>query len=120
MNIILDKAIQVSKTFFFVQTRTAISQQMAELLAANPALPKRTLAEMNTGATKFCTSGDALGAVALYKILFTRAAQLNLMHPELYVCHSNCSAACLKLELFEEALEHAGHCNRLAEASLRR
>lgn len=83
-------------------------------------MPKRSLSDLNSEATKMCSDGDHIAAVAIYRILFTRAATLNLTHPELYICYSNSSAACLKLELFEEALEHAGHCARLAEASLRR
>ena len=103
-----------------MQVRATVIERVAELLAADPGLPKRSLSELNAQAVKLSTSGDSTGSLATYRVLFTRASQLNLTHPELYVCHSNYSAACLKVELFEEALEHAGHAARLAEASLRR
>ena len=56
----------------------------------------------------------------MYRALFSRAAANNLTHPELYICHNNCSAAYFRLGLYSEALEHAGYGARLAEASLRR
>jgi len=103
-----------------LQVRAQIDQRITELLAANPSMPKRSLSDLNSEATKMCSNGDHVKAIAIYRILFTRAATLNLTHPELYICYSNSSAALLKLEMYEEALEHAGHCARLAEASLRR
>jgi protein arginine N-methyltransferase 7 len=58
--------------------------------------------------------------VATYLALFAKAQHSNLTHPEMYVCHSNCAAAYLKLGLFQEALRHANKCQTLAETSLRR
>jgi hypothetical protein len=116
-------AIKAQKKLFtlnLLQVGVQIDQRVTELLASNPAMAKRSLSELNSEATKMCSNGDHIAAMAIYCILFTRASTLNLTHPELYICYSNSSAACLKLELYEEALEHAGHCARLAEASLRR
>lgn len=53
-------------------------------------------------------------------MLFAKARQSNLTHPELYICHSNCSAAYLHLGLYSEALQHANKSQQLAQASLRR
>ena len=98
-----------------IQTRTAA------ILAQGPAyLASRTLADFNAEATKQQKAGEHAAAVATYLALFAKAQHANLTHPELYVCHSNCSAAYLKLGLFQEALRHANKCQTLAESSLRR
>ncbi len=98
-----------------IQTRTAA------ILAQGPAyLASRTLADFNAEATKQQKAGEHAAAVATYLALFAKAQHANLTHPELYVCHSNCAAAYLKLGLFQEALRHANKCQTLAESSLRR
>ena len=102
------------------QVRRAVAQRQTELVSANPSLSKRSLSELNSEATKMWSSCDNSGAVAVYNLLFSRAAQLHITHPELFVCHSNCSAACLKIGLYEDALVHAYKCAQLAESSLRR
>lgn len=97
-----------------------MADRKSELQAADPAFAARPLAELNSAATKALKAGDPLSAVAIYDILFDRSSKSNITHPELYVCYSNCSAACLELELYEQAMSHAEKCTRLAEASLRR
>lgn len=93
----------------------------AAILAQGPAyLASRTLADFNADAAKQQKAGEHAAAVATYLALFAKAQHANLTHPELYVCHSNCSAAYLKLGLFQEALRHANKCQTLAESSLRR
>jgi len=97
-----------------------IVARKAALLATDATLPDYPLAQLNAKAAKALKSGDAITSVAVYTILFDRASRFNLTHPELYICHSNCSAACLQLNLFENAMIHAEKCARLAENSLRR
>lgn len=98
-----------------IQTRTAA------ILAQGPAyLASRSLADFNAEAAKQQKAGEHAAAVATYLALFAKAQHANLTHPELYVCHSNCAAAYLKLGLFQEALRHANKCQTLAETSLRR
>ena len=53
--------------------------------------------------------------VAAYAKLFRKVRDNHLVHKELYVCHSNRSAAYLNLGLFEEALWDARRCQELAE-----
>lgn len=103
-----------------VQIRESITERISELLIQSPDLPHQPLMDLNTQAARWLKNGDSISAAAIYTILFNRAATNNITHPELYVCHSNCSAANLKLELFEEALKHAEKCRQLAERSLRR
>ena len=104
-----------------MQVRDDIEQRTAALLAQGPAyLAQRTLNDFNAEATKQQKAGELTAAVATYNALFAKARHSNVTHPELYVCHSNCAAACLQLGLFTEALQHAGRCQSLAETSLRR
>ena len=79
-----------------------------------------TLSSLNSTATQLFKEGKLEHSVATYKVLFDKAKQNNLTHPEMHVCHGNCSAAYLKLELYEEALVHADKSLTMAETSLRR
>ena len=93
----------------------------AALLSRGPAwLASRTLNDFNAEAAAQLKAGDHAAAAATYGALFAKARAANLTHPELYVCHSNASAAYLALGLHAEALQHANRCQQLAEASLRR
>jgi len=104
-----------------VQVRRDIEQRTQELVAKGAAyLASRTLNDFNAEAAAQQKAGDYVGAAATYGALFVKARQANLTHPELYVCHSNCSAAYLRLGLYQEALQQANRCQLLAEASLRR
>lgn len=75
---------------------------------------------MNSKAAELIKNGRLIDAVALYSVLFDRAKRNNLTHPELYICHGNCSTAYLKLHLYEKAMYHAEKSAKLAETSLRR
>jgi protein arginine N-methyltransferase 7 len=75
---------------------------------------------LNAQAAKLQKEGDLVGAVATYHALFAKARQSNVTHPELYVCHSNCSGAYLALGMFTEAAAQADSCQTLAYGSLRR
>ena len=97
-----------------------MQQQSRQLLAADPSLPSLPLSELNKRAAALLKGGNPAAAAAAYQILFAKAARHNLTHPELHICHSNAAAACLALALFDDALRHAEHGRRLAEASLRR
>lgn len=103
-----------------LQIRNEIQTREAELRSSRPELCSYKLLELNAEATKNIKNEDYVGALAVYYILFARSEKLNLTHPELYVCHSNASAAYLKLEMYEEALDQAVKCAQLAEQSFRR
>jgi protein arginine N-methyltransferase 7 len=91
-----------------------------EFLTSSPDITKQTLSKLNAMATKLYKTDDYIGAVAIYSILFEHASKSNRTHPELFICHSNCAAAYMKLEQYEDALQHAARCTILAEAALRR
>lgn len=103
-----------------LQTLQDISHRINQLLTNTPALKSLTLMDLNTKAIQHIKEKDYISAAAIYTVLFNKAAQQNLTHPELYVCRSNFSAVYLHLELFEEALQQAEKCRILAECSLRR
>jgi protein arginine N-methyltransferase 7 len=104
-----------------MQLRDDIEQRTTALLAQGPAhLAQRTLNDFNAEAAKRQKAGELTAAIATYNTLFARAKQSNITHPELYVCHSNCAAAYLRLGLYTEALQHANSCQVLAETSIRR
>ncbi|KAL4424877.1 hypothetical protein ABPG77_002100 [Micractinium sp. CCAP 211/92] len=103
------------------EVRQDIEQRTQELLSRGGAyLASRSLQDFNAEATAQIKAGEHAAAAATYGALFAKARQSNLTHPELYICHSNCSAAYLHLGLFSEALQHANKCQQLAQASLRR
>ena len=68
----------------------------------------------------FLKAGDDLRCVAAYAKLFRKIRDNHLIHKELYVCHSNRSAAYLNLGLFEEALWDARQCQWLADKAFHR
>lgn len=104
-----------------MQVRQDIERLTQELLSKGAAyLAGRSLQDFNTEATAQIKAGQHAAAAATYGALFAKARQSNLTHPELYICHSNCSAAYLHLGLYSEALQHANKCQQLAKASLRR
>eukprot|EP00889_Picochlorum_renovo_P001971 jgi/Picre1/29001/NNA_004395.t1 len=78
------------------------------------------LSSLNTKATALYKENKLEDAIAIYTIMFEKAKKNNLTHPEMYICHGNCSAAYLKLEKYEEALWHAERSMLLAQSSLRR
>ncbi|KAI8104703.1 hypothetical protein M9434_003256 [Picochlorum sp. BPE23] len=78
------------------------------------------LSSLNTRATALYKENKLEDAIAIYTIMFEKAKKNNLTHPEMYICHGNCSAAYLKLEKYEEALWHAERSMLLAQSSLRR
>lgn len=80
----------------------------------------KTLSALNSKATRLFKENQLEEAVAMYLLMFEKARKNNITHPEMHVCHGNCSAAYLKLEMFESALEHAEKSLTMAEASLRR
>lgn len=103
------------------EVRQDIERLTQELLSKGAAyLAGRSLQDFNTEATAQIKAGQHAAAAATYGALFAKARQSNLTHPELYICHSNCSAAYLHLGLYSEALQHANKCQQLAKASLRR
>lgn len=103
------------------EVRRNVEQRTQELLARGPEyLASRNLNDFNAEAAAQLKAGEPAAAAATYCALFAKARQSNVTHPELYICHSNCSAAFLKLGLYSEALKHADQCQLLAEASLRR
>jgi type III protein arginine methyltransferase len=106
--------------YFQFQVRDFIAVRTEQLATERPDLEKKNLIDINSEAAALQKAGDAIGAAALYCLLFRRAARRNVTHPELYICHSNAAGALLSLGLHEDALRHANACRRLAEASLRR
>ncbi|KAL4451864.1 hypothetical protein ABPG75_007526 [Micractinium tetrahymenae] len=103
------------------KVRQNIERRTQELVSRGAAyLAGRSLQDFNAEATAQIKAGEHAAAAATYGALFAKARQSNLTHPELYICHSNCSAAYLHLGLFSEALQHANKCQQLARASLRR
>lgn len=103
-----------------MQTQQKILKRREEFLKSSPGIMKQTLSKLNASATNLYKSEDYVGSVAIYSILFENASKNNRTHPELFICHSNCAAAYMKLEQYENALEHAARCTILAESALRR
>jgi protein arginine N-methyltransferase 7 len=104
-----------------LQIRDDISKRTTALLDQGPTwLAQRTLNEFNAEAAQLQKAGDYVAAVAVYHALFAKARRTNVTHPELYICHSNCAAAYLRLGLYTEAAQQADRCHTLAYGSLRR
>lgn len=80
----------------------------------------KTLSALNSKATLLFKENKMEEAVAVYMLMFEKAKMHNITHPEMHVCHGNCSAAYLRLEMFEKALFHAEKSLTMAEASLKR
>lgn len=104
-----------------VQARADIEARTQEILSRGAAyLAGHSLSDFNAEAAAQQKARQHAAAAATYSALFVKAKRSNLTHPELYICHSNCSAAYLALGLHDEALHHAVRCQQLAMASLRR
>ncbi|PSC69443.1 arginine methyltransferase [Micractinium conductrix] len=103
------------------QARADIEARTQEILSRGAAyLAGHSLSDFNAEAAAQQKARQHAAAAATYSALFVKAKRSNLTHPELYICHSNCSAAYLALGLHDEALHHAVRCQQLAMASLRR
>lgn len=87
------------------RARLTIIRLRDELFAADPGFKRRTCSGLNSEAVAHLKAGDDLRCVAAYAKLFRKIRDNHLVHKELYVCHSNRSAAYLNLGLFE-----AGGC----------
>lgn len=83
-------------------------------------MESKTLSALNSKATNLFKELKLEEAVAVYLLMFEKARVNNITHPEMHVCHGNCSAAYLKLEMFDKALFHAEKSLTMAEASLKR
>jgi protein arginine N-methyltransferase 7 len=89
-------------------------------MSADPDFKRKTLHELNSEALHFHRAGDDMRCVAAFAKLFRKLRENNVVHRELYVVHSNRSAAYLNLGLYEEALWDARRCAELAELQFAR
>lgn len=96
-------------------TRQALLKARQRAFDDDPDFRKKPLTVLNAEAVTRQRAGDDIGAVAAYAKVFRKLREGNLMHPELFVTHSNRSAAYLNLGLHEEALWDANKCQELAE-----
>lgn len=104
------------------QVRAQILKATEDLLASPAASgwAKKPLLQLNQEAAFHQKAGRPLSAIAAYSLLFRKVKEQNLVHPELYVCHTNRACTYLKLGLFDEALLDAERARQLAEAALRK
>jgi protein arginine N-methyltransferase 7 len=89
-------------------------------LSADPDFKRKSLQQLNSEALLFHREGDDMRCVASFAKLFRKLRENNVVHRELYVAHSNRSAAYLNLGLYEEALWDARRCAELAELQFAR
>lgn len=103
-----------------MQAKQKVADRLAKLRLHEAEYKRLSITEWNNEAAKHSKEGDHITSVALYTLLFEKTERLRLTHPELYVCYSNCAGALLRLKLFDEAVQMAEKCKRVAEASFKR
>ena len=80
-----------------MQVRDAIAEATSSALLNDPGYTSRPLSVLNKEATEHQKAGNYILAVAAYNKLFAKVKQRNLIHAELYTCHSNRAAAFLQV-----------------------
>ena len=71
-----------------------------------PLLYRRPLSILNKEAADLQKEGHPLRAVAAYNKLFRKVKERNVIHAELYTCHSNRASAYLQVKLLWPLARH--------------
>lgn len=80
-----------------LQTRAEIQNACTAAIAADPEYASKPLTLLNKEATEHQKCGHHIQAIAAFHKLFAKVKQKNIVHAELYTCHSNRAVAYLQV-----------------------